>query len=91
MRKVKSWRFQGNELKYVKQVLDFGFKAGSDGAFTSRLENLFSKIYSQKFAIAFNSGTSTLHAILLGIDCKDGDEVLVRSHVRRGMRYGEHN
>jgi len=79
MRKVKSWRFQGNELKYVKQVLDFGFKAGSDGAFTSRLENLFSKIYSQKFAIAFNSGTSTLHAILLGIGCKDGDEVLVPS------------
>ena len=49
MRKVKSWRFQGNELKYVKQVLDFGFKAGSDGTFTSRLENLFSKILCLPF------------------------------------------
>ena len=79
MRKAKSWRFKGNELKYVKQVLDSGFKADADGAFTSRLENLFAKTYRQKFAIAFNSGTSTLHSILLALGCKAGDEVMVPS------------
>jgi perosamine synthetase len=79
MFKAKSWRFKGNEAKYVKQVLDSGFKAGSDGAFTTKLEKLFALSYEQKYAIAFNSGTSTLHSILLGIGCKTGDEVLVPS------------
>ena len=79
MAKELSWRFQGNELKYLEEVLALGFKAGSDGAFTTRFEKLFASVYGQKFAIAFNSGTSTLHSILLALDCKQGDEVLVPS------------
>ena len=39
-----AWRFEGNERKYVEEVLSSGFTAGSDGAFTSRLENYFSKV-----------------------------------------------
>ena len=77
--KPKSWRFKGNELNYVKQVLNNGFKASSDGAFTTKLEKTFAIKYEQKYAISFNSGTSTLHAILLGLGCKTGDEVLVPS------------
>ena len=71
-----SWRFNGNERKYIEEVLSTGFRAGSDGAFTTRLEKYFSKIYEVPYSIAFNSGTSTLHAILLGMGCKNGDEVL---------------
>lgn len=74
-----SWRFQGNELDYLKEVLASGFKAGADGAFSTRLEMEFAKNYEQQYAIAFNSGTSTLHAILLALGCGPGDEVLVPS------------
>ena len=74
-----SWRFQGNELKYLKEVLASGFKAGADGAFSTRLEMEFAKVYEQEYAIAFNSGTSTLHAVLLALGCGPGDEVLVPS------------
>ncbi len=71
-----SWRFEGNERKYLEEVLSSGFRAGADGAFTTRLEAAFSEKYNVKYSIAFNSGTTTLHAILLALGCKKGDEVL---------------
>ena len=71
-----SWRFEGNERKYIEEVLSSGFRAGADGAFTTRLEAAFSQKYNVKYSIAFNSGTTTLHAILLALGCKKGDEVL---------------
>jgi perosamine synthetase len=74
-----SSRFSGNEVAYIMDVLKSGFKAGADGAFTTRLESVFAESYGQKYAIAFNSGTSTLHSILLSLGCKPGDEVLVPS------------
>ncbi len=74
-----NWRFQGNELAYVTDVLRMGFKAGSDGAFSYRLEQEFARKYGSKFAVSFNSGTSTLHASLLALGCTLGDEVLVPS------------
>ena len=33
-----SSRFGGNEVAYIMDVLKSGFKAGADGAFTTRLE-----------------------------------------------------
>lgn len=71
-----AWRFNGNERKYVEEVLSTGFRAGSDGAFTTRLEALFCEVYKVPFSITFNSGTSTLHSILLAMGCGPGDEVL---------------
>lgn len=71
------WRFNGNEGKYVTEVLKNGFRAGADGAFSARFEKEFAKLYGVKYGVAFNSGTSTLHAILLALGCKEGDEVLV--------------
>ena len=71
-----AWRFKGNERKYLEEVLSTGFRAGSDGAFTARLEGYFSNVYKTRFSIAFNSGTSTLHAALLAMGCGPGDEVL---------------
>ena len=73
---VPAWRFEGNERKYLEEVLSSGFRAGSDGAFTTRLESYFSKTYGTSYSIAFNSGTSTLHAALLAMGCGPGDEVL---------------
>jgi len=73
---VPAWRFEGNERKYIEEVLSTGFRAGSDGAFTTRLESYFSKTYGASYSVAFNSGTSTLHATLLAMGCGPGDEVL---------------
>lgn len=38
-----AWRFNGNERKYLEEVLSTGFKAGADGAFITRLEKFFPK------------------------------------------------
>jgi perosamine synthetase len=70
------WRFEGNERKYVEEVLGTGFRAGSDGAFSMRLERFFASHYGVPYAIGFNSGTSTLHAALLAMGCGPGAEVL---------------
>ena len=71
-----AWRFNGNERKYIEEVLATGFRAGADGAFTTRLEKSFSSAYKVRYGIAFNSGTTTLHSILLAMGCSKGDEVL---------------
>ena len=71
-----NWRFQGNEKKYLNEVLEAGFKAGADGAFSTRLESLFSEKYDVGYAIAFNSGTTTMHAALLALGCGPTNEVL---------------
>ena len=65
-----------NEKKYLNEVLIAGFKAGSDGAFSTRLESLFAKKHRVPYAIGFNSGTTTMHAALLAMGCGRGDEVL---------------
>jgi perosamine synthetase len=74
-----AWRFRGKEEKYIKEVLSNGFRAGSDGAFTSKFEKAFASKYRTNYGIAFNSGTSTLHAALLALGCGPGDEVIVPS------------
>lgn len=71
-----AWRFNGNERKYLEEVLATGFRAGADGAFTMRLEKFFASVYNSKYGISFNSGTTTLHSILLAMGCSEGDEVL---------------
>ena len=71
-----AWRFNGNERKYLEEVLSTGFRAGADGAFTMRLEQFFAKVYNAKYGISFNSGTTTLHSILLAMGCSEGDEIL---------------
>jgi perosamine synthetase len=70
------WRFNGNETKYISQVLENGFKASADGLFSTRFEKYFANIHNLNFSIAVNSGTSALHAALLALDVRRGDEVL---------------
>jgi len=77
--KKPAWRFKGNEANYIREVLSNGFRAGSDGAFTSKFEKAFASKYKTNYGIAFNSGTSTLHAALLALGCGPGDEVIVPS------------
>lgn len=71
------WRFAGNEVKYLLEVLNLGFAAGADGSMNERLEELFGRTLGLPYAISFNSGTSTLHAILTALGIGPGDEVVV--------------
>ena len=72
-----AWRFEGNERRYLEEVLSSGFRAGADGSFSTRLEGMWADMHGAPYAIAANSGTSSLHAALLGLGCGPGDEVLV--------------
>lgn len=73
----KGWRFSGNELKYLEEVLQSGFTAGASGSMNERLEIEFAKKHNQKFAITANSGTSTLHMALHAFGVGVGDEVII--------------
>ncbi len=75
--KGPGWRFTGNELAYVEEVLNDGFTAGADGSMNERLETLFARTMGVDYAISFNSGTSTLHAVLEAFGVGPGDEVIV--------------
>ena len=67
-------KYAGNELSYLKKVLNE--EKGPNGTWVASLEYLFSKKFSGKYAIAMNSGTSTIHAALEAIGVSYGDEVI---------------
>jgi perosamine synthetase len=73
----KGWRFSGNELKYLEEVLRSGFTAGASGSMNERLEIAFAQQHHQKYAITANSGTSTLHMALYAFGVGPGDEVII--------------
>jgi len=72
-----SWRFDEKEYSYIKEVLDSGFASSTSGNMNTRLEEAFAKRFDQKFAITFNSGTTTLHTALEAFGVGFGDEVIV--------------
>ena len=72
-----SWRFEGNERKYVEEVLSSGFASATSGNMNSKLEAQFAESHKKNYAITFNSGTTTLHAALWAMGVRYGDEVLV--------------
>lgn len=51
----------------------------ADGPNIGAFEAMISEYISTKYCLAFNSGTSALHAILLAYDIGPGDEVIVPS------------
>ena len=72
-----SWRFSERELTFLQQVLDSGQDGGMAGTATQSFENAFANKAGAKFAITFNSGTSTLHAALHAVGVRSGDEVIM--------------
>lgn len=72
-----SWRFQGNELKYVKEVLDSGFGSSTSGTMNQRLEAAFAEKFNKKYAVTSTSGTTTLHQSLAAMGVGPGDEVII--------------
>jgi perosamine synthetase len=70
-------RIYGNELKYVKEVLDTQFRSSQGSAMMLRLEEAFAERFGSKYAIAFVNGTATMHAALEAYGIQPGDEVIV--------------
>ena len=70
-------RLIGNELKYIKEVLDTGFRASSGAFMMKRFEQAFSERFGTKHGIAFVNGTATMHAALEAWGVGEGDEVIV--------------
>lgn len=75
--KIENFRFCGNEIKYLKEVLDSGFISSTTGSMNRRLEEAFAKRFDVNYAITVNSATSGLHAALVACGVKPGDEVIV--------------
>lgn len=76
--KLLEKRFSGNELKYLKEIIKFGFKFRRD-SFIKMLQDKWSKKFNRKFSITTNSCTSSLHSAFIAIDLKKNDEILVPS------------
>ena len=77
--KKKGWRFEGNEIKYIEQVLDSDFKNPGSKSMTQKFERLFAKTFGVSYAISSTSGTAALHQALIACDIRPGDEVIVPS------------
>jgi len=75
--KVEQFRFCGNELNYLKEVLDSGFISSTTGGMNRRLEDAFAQRFGVNYAITVNSATSGLHAALIACEVQPGDEVIV--------------
>jgi perosamine synthetase len=69
-------KFDSLEEQYLKEVLGLDTRSATSGSFTNELEKVSSKVLNRKYAIAQNSGTSTLHSALLALGISDGDEVI---------------
>jgi len=69
-------KYLNNELKYLKQVLNSENWSSTGGTWCQALEERFAERFESKFAVAMNSGTSTLHAALEAVGVGYGDEVI---------------
>lgn len=69
-------KYLGNELEYLQKVLEGESWSATGGSWTIGLEQKFSRRIGTKYGVAFNSGTSTLHAALEAVGAGPGDEVI---------------
>jgi perosamine synthetase len=71
-----TWRFGERELGYIREVLDSGLGSGTSGNMNNRFEAAFAEKIGAKYAVTYNSGTSTLHGALDAVGVGYGDEVI---------------
>ena len=69
-------KYVGNELEYVRQVLESDARSATIGGWNQHLEKQFATRFGMRYAIAHNSGTSALHTCLLAASVGPGDEVI---------------
>ena len=69
-------KFNDLEESYLRQVLGLENRSATHSNFTYDLEQKAGSVLGRRFAIAQNSGTSTLHSALLALGVGPGDEVI---------------
>ena len=69
-------KYTKSEIKYVKKVLNSEAWSSTAGSWCQNLETEFAKKFESNYAVAMNSGTSTLHAALEALGVGPGDEVI---------------
>jgi len=69
-------KYLGNELKYLEMVLQAESWSATGGSWNQALEQAFVRKFGVRYAVALNSGTSTLHAALEAAGVGPGDEVI---------------
>jgi len=69
-------KYLGNELEYLRRVLEAESWSNTAGSWTQALERKMCERFSRRYGVAFNSGTSTLHAALEAVGVGPGDEVI---------------
>lgn len=70
--------FSGNEKKYLNECIDSGW-VSSVGTFVDRFERELADFCGAKYAVVAVNGTCALHAALVTMGVKPGDEVLLPS------------
>lgn len=73
----QAWRFNGNERKYIEEVMTRGLLSSRHGLMSQRFEHAFAEKFGVKYAITVNSGTSTLHSAVACAGVGQNDEVIV--------------
>ena len=68
--------FRGNEVKYLKECIDTGW-VSSVGSFVDRVGSELAEYTGAAYAIPTVNGTSALHASLLLVGVRPGEEVIV--------------
>lgn len=76
MERIANPRFGGNELAYVKEALEHGFKASPAGTMKDRLERAFARRLGMPYAVSANSGTAPIHQALVALGIRPGDEIV---------------
>lgn len=71
--------FVGNEIKYVKEVMNSD-KICGDGQFTKRCNKWFENRFKAQKVLLTTSGTTALDMALLLCDLQPGDEVILPSY-----------
>ena len=69
-------KYVGNELEYLRRILCSENWSSTTGSWNKTLETKFAEKFGAKYAVAFNSGTATLHAALEAVGVRPGDEVI---------------
>ncbi len=73
---INPTKYLGNEAAYIEKVLQAESWSATGGSWNNILEKQFAAKYGVKYAVAMNSGTSTLHAAIEAAGIRPGDEVI---------------
>lgn len=69
-------KYNGNELKYLKKVLNKETWSSTSGSWVNEFEKAFAEKMGVKYAIAFNSGTAPLQVALMALNSEPRFEVI---------------